>query len=65
MPILKEGIDELSDSAVKVSKKIAPVYGTIAKEIKKGLKDYTIYCKHCGAIVDSDSTFCKDCGKEQ
>lgn len=23
------------------------------------------YCKHCGAKIDSDSKFCKKCGKEQ
>ena len=23
------------------------------------------YCKHCGTSIDSDSTFCKKCGKEQ
>lgn len=23
-----------------------------------------LYCKHCGKIVDKDSTFCKFCGKE-
>lgn len=24
-----------------------------------------MYCKHCGAQIDSDSKFCKVCGKEQ
>lgn len=37
-----------------------------ARAIKEGLtEDETIYCKHCGASIDSDSTFCKKCGKEQ
>ena len=34
------------------------------KAVKKGLKD-TKYCKHCGAEIDADSTFCKECGKKQ
>lgn len=34
------------------------------KAIKKGLTE-TMYCKHCGAEIDKDSKFCKDCGKEQ
>ena len=32
--------------------------------IKQGIED-TIFCKHCGAKIDSDSKFCKKCGKEQ
>ena len=24
-----------------------------------------VYCKHCGASIDSDSTFCKACGRKQ
>lgn len=24
-----------------------------------------MYCKHCGVQIDSDSKFCKSCGKEQ
>lgn len=22
-----------------------------------------MYCKHCGELIDNDSTFCKKCGK--
>ena len=25
----------------------------------------TMYCKHCGTSIDSDSRFCKSCGKAQ
>lgn len=39
---------------------------TMAKSIKEGLtEENTIYCKHCGSMIDSDSRFCKKCGKEQ
>ena len=59
MPIAQEGIE-----------KMAPSMGTAAKEIAKGIKDglsddNTIYCKHCGSLIDNDSRFCKSCGKEQ
>ena len=37
---------------------------TKARAFKKGFKD-EVYCKHCGYIIDSDSTFCKKCGKKQ
>ena len=33
------------------------------KEGMSGTK--TIYCKHCGSRIDSDSKFCKSCGKRQ
>ena len=36
-----------------------------ASAIKKGFSEGSIYCKHCGAAIDSDSKFCNKCGKEQ
>jgi len=36
-----------------------------ARAFKEGFGEYQIYCKHCGARIDSDSKFCKSCGKEQ
>lgn len=38
---------------------------TTARAIKKGITEDKIYCKHCGSPIDSDSKFCKSCGKEQ
>lgn len=39
---------------------------TTVSAIKEGLTgESNIYCKHCGASIDSDSTFCKACGKKQ
>ena len=38
---------------------------TIAHSVKEGFSDEnTIYCKYCGTPIDSDSTFCKNCGKK-
>lgn len=34
------------------------------RAIKDGFND-TMYCKHCGEKIDSNSKFCKVCGKEQ
>jgi hypothetical protein len=36
-----------------------------AGAIKKGLTEDKMYCKYCGAMIDSDSKFCSKCGKEQ
>ena len=56
--ILRETANKTADihkDAIKV----------IANSIKEGLSDDNIiYCKHCGAQIDADSTFCKKCGKE-
>lgn len=59
MPIAQEGIEKMS-----------PSMGNAAKEITKGIKEglsenETVYCKHCGAQIDADSSFCKKCGKQQ
>ena len=35
---------------------------TVVKSIKEGL-EADIYCKHCGNAIDTDSKFCKFCGK--
>lgn len=37
-----------------------------ASAVKEGFSnEATVFCKHCGAVIDADSKFCKSCGKEQ
>lgn len=36
-----------------------------SRAVKQGFVGDSIYCKHCGVVIDSDSRFCKNCGKEQ
>lgn len=39
---------------------------TVVSAIKDGWDNNdTMFCKHCGAMIDADSKFCKSCGKEQ
>lgn len=38
---------------------------TTVSAIKNGLQEESIYCKHCGTAIDSDSKYCNKCGKEQ
>ena len=42
---------------------------TIGRGIKQGFGDAKgqkdVYCKYCGASIDSDSVFCKQCGRKQ
>lgn len=36
-----------------------------AKAIKEGLSNNKVYCKYCRKLIDSDSKYCKACGREQ
>lgn len=64
-------IDENEDDIRHVVNKSADIskdaITTTTRAIKKGFteEEADVYCKHCGASIDSDSTFCKACGKKQ
>lgn len=60
----KENLKEISTNMADATKDGVK---TTARAVREGLleDDETVYCKHCGATIDSDSTFCKKCGKEQ
>ena len=58
----EELIKELSTKGANVSKDGLEIK---ARALKKGFMGESIYCKHCGAAIDSDSQFCKSCGKRQ
>lgn len=65
---VKYAIDEASDD-LKVINDItanaeSEAITTKVKAFKKGFKN-EVYCKHCGYLIDNDSTFCKKCGKKQ
>ena len=57
----EDKLKNIADTTANISK---DAITTTVGAIKKGIKD-TIYCKHCGKIIDKDSKFCKYCGKEQ
>ena len=64
--IINENEDALRNSTNKVSDIAAPAIEKTTRAIKKGFTESdNVYCKHCGASIDSDSKFCKSCGKEQ
>ena len=58
----KEDLTNILDTTTDISKD-AIVKTT--KAVKKGLAEDTMFCKHCGEVIDSDSKFCNKCGKEQ
>ena len=62
-------MDEVKDDIRSISTDMADAtkggIETSTRAIKKGLtEDIHIYCKHCGSAIDSDSRFCKSCGKK-
>lgn len=59
----KELLKEMANTQAEINK---DAIKTTANAIKEGLNnEATMYCKHCGNVIDADSKFCKVCGKEQ
>lgn len=56
--------NELKDIVEKSSDLGSIAVKKTARAIKNGLKGNMVYCKYCGKVIDSDSRFCKNCGKE-
>ena len=64
--IINNNEDLLRDMANKQADINKGAVKTTFSAIREGLQgDSTMFCKHCGASIDADSTFCKKCGKEQ
>ena len=62
--IQQENYDNLKEVATTSAEITKDAVTITAKAIKDGVSD-TKYCKHCGALIDRDSKFCSECGKEQ
>lgn len=62
--ILEENEDVLKDIKDAETRINKDAIRESARAVKEGFVDSKIYCKHCGASIDSDSKFCKSCGKE-
>lgn len=62
-------MDESKDDIENISTNMADASKTgieiTTRAIKKGFtEDEKIFCKHCGNKIDSESKFCKICGKD-
>lgn len=56
----KEDLKAIANNAAEImSDAVSKTAGAIANGVQK-----TMFCKHCGAKIDADSTFCSQCGKE-
>ncbi|MBR6613715.1 MAG: zinc ribbon domain-containing protein [Clostridia bacterium] len=64
--ILTENQDVLKEMAEMEAEIEKGAIRTKAQAVKEGFgTTATMYCKHCGTSIDSDSRFCKKCGKAQ
>ena len=58
----EEDLKDIADTTARASKGAVE---TTARAIKKGFaEEEKVYCKYCGSLIDSDSKFCKSCGKK-
>ena len=62
--IQEENKEDLSTIASTHAEIMSDALTTSANALSNGIRK-TMFCKHCGAKIDSDSKFCSACGKEQ
>lgn len=56
----KEDLTAIASNAAEImSEAVKATTSTVMDGMRK-----TMFCKHCGAKIDADSTFCSQCGKE-
>ena len=56
----KEDLTAIANNRAEImSDAISKTADALANGVQK-----TMFCKHCGARIDADSTFCSRCGKE-
>ena len=61
--IQEENKDDLTAIANNSAEIMSDAVSKTANAIANGVEE-TMFCKHCGARIDADSTFCSRCGKE-
>ena len=56
----KEDLTAIANNSAEImSEAVSKTANAVANGAQK-----TMFCKHCGASIDADSTFCSSCGKE-
>ena len=61
--IQEENKDDLTAIANNSAEIMSDAVSKTANAFANGVQK-TMFCKHCGARIDADSTFCSRCGKE-
>lgn len=55
----EDTLKDIKDAETRINK---DAIRESAKAVKEGFTGNKIYCKYCGASIDSDSKYCKSCG---
>ena len=63
--IMEENKDDLSAVASTGAEIMSDAVTKTTSAVRDGLSEKKKYCKHCGSLIDDDSRFCSNCGKEQ
>lgn len=64
--MMDESKDDIKNISTNMADATKDSIEITTRAIKDGItKDDGIYCKYCGSLIDGDSKFCKNCGKEQ
>ena len=61
--IQEENKEDLAAIASNGAEIMSDAVSKTANALANGVEK-TMFCKHCGAKIDADSTFCSRCGKE-
>lgn len=62
--VIDSNYDNLKETATKEANIKKDALTIKTKAIKDGIFGNTVYCKHCGGLIDENSKFCKHCGKK-
>ena len=60
----QENKEDLTAIASNTAEIMGEAVAKTVQAVRRGIED-TMFCKHCGAEIASDSKFCKVCRKEQ
>jgi len=63
--MVNESKEDIQDITTNIADATKDGVEITTRAIKNGITQNLMFCKHCGYEIDSDSKFCKKCGKEQ
>ena len=64
--IINDNKDDLTDITNTSADIVDGAITQTTRAVKRGLtQEESMFCKYCGAQIDTDSKFCNKCGKEQ
>ena len=61
----KQDLTDIANATAEIHKNAVKTTASAVKEGFSEPDEPQMYCKHCGAEIDADSSFCKKCGKPQ